>query len=149
MHEADATSLLPKAFFDNRAKSSGTDSSPSVFHLTNLLPRLSLHSNAKQAPTPAGKGGKHLFAIVAKMIKDPRLDPRTLKLSEQENRYETILKTSSDVIREYADQWDVSAVGQDPSELEGKIEELYWTQTLAYGVGGWSKEHGFRADFFS
>jgi hypothetical protein len=47
----------------------------------------------------------------------------------------------------YAEQWTIDL--SQPGEVERKMEECIWTNAILYAVGGWSKEEGFCADFFS
>jgi hypothetical protein len=45
-----------------------------------------------------------------------------------------------------AEQWTIDL--SQPGEIERKVEECIWTATILYGIGGWSKEDGLKADFF-
>jgi Questin oxidase-like len=81
---------------------------------------------------------------MARMLKDPNLK---IKKSEQEEiLYAGVSKTHGDLILKYAEQWTLDT--SDPKNLERKIEELVWMNTIIYSIGGWSKADGFNADFF-
>lgn len=111
-------------------------------YITNILPKLSLQQGGVSDPGASGTSG-HLFAILASMLKDPRLEPGTLKITNDEmNAYSITLANCQDVIKGYAEQWDLSG-----DSFDGKVEELYWSTVLIYGVGGWNAK-GLNADFF-
>ncbi|KZV81188.1 hypothetical protein EXIGLDRAFT_628822, partial [Exidia glandulosa HHB12029] len=99
-----------------------------------------------RSSTPAASG-THSFTILARMLKDPKLAPGVVVQSKSGSKFADTLKKEGALIRAYADEWvgDVSSA----EELKVKIEELSWLAVLIYGVGGWSKAHGFRADFFT
>jgi hypothetical protein len=80
---------------------------------------------------------------MARMLKDPNLK---IKKPEQEDMYAWVSKTHGDLILKYAEQWTLDT--SDPKNLERKIEELVWMNTVIYSIGGWSKANGFKADFF-
>jgi hypothetical protein len=88
--------------------------------------------------------GTHVFTIMARMLKDPNL--RIEKPEQTLGLYARVNQTHGDLILKYAEQWTLDT--SDPKNLERKIEELIWMNTVIYSVGGWSKADGFKADFF-
>jgi GH18 family chitinase len=81
---------------------------------------------------------------MARMLKDPSFK---IKKDEQAvNLYSQVSKTHGDRILKYAEQWTLDTT--DPSDVERKIEELIWMNTVIYSIGGWSEADGFKADFF-
>lgn len=55
--------------------------------------------------------------------------------------YKETVETLGDSIRKYVDEWTLDG------DLEKKLEDLIWTNTLIYGVGG-AEAPTFNADFF-
>jgi hypothetical protein len=127
VHHASSDVLFPESFFHQ--------TSLPVTHLTEKLPFLSL---ATESPTV------HAFTVLARMLKDP-----VLTLSEpgdDPGPYTLTLQTKGEQIRKYAQQWTIDL--SKPGELERKIEELSWANTIIYAIGGWSPKRAFRANFF-
>ncbi|KAF8829930.1 hypothetical protein HHX47_DHR2000250 [Lentinula edodes] len=95
-----------------------------------------------------GFHGAHAFTILAHVMKDPMLvvkeanaDDIFAFLSEKEGE-------KSKLLRQYSDRWSFNA--SDAKEVERKIEELQWMNTLIFTVAGFkkSKQDDFRADFY-
>ncbi len=146
VHPAQASALIPESFFDF------TETNSAVNYITSMLPRLSLQQSASIAEFGATGESSHLLSIIARMLRDPRLDPGNLKLPSGDlgTKFEYVQSQSGDVIKEYVDQWDIRLIGDsaaDTSILDAKIEEVYWAHVLFYGVGGWNEEKGFLANF--
>ncbi|KLO05052.1 hypothetical protein SCHPADRAFT_947215 [Schizopora paradoxa] len=144
VHPAEASKLIPESFFD-------FESNSAVSYITSMLPRLSLQQSSAISEFGAMGSGGHLLAIMARMLKDPRLDSEKHDLSSPDlgDKYFNVLSQSGDIVREYAEQWDFRLTGDAASDtaiLNAKIEEIFWAHVLIYGVGGWS-EKGFLADF--
>jgi hypothetical protein len=97
--------------------------------------------SASAAKTPSGT---HVFTIMARMLKDPSM--KIKKPNPADNFMAEINKTHGDRILKYAEEWTLDT--SDPKDVERKTEELIWMNTLIYGVGGWHKANGFKADFF-
>lgn len=92
--------------------------------------------------------GTHAFTILAHVMKDPMLvvkeanaDDLFAFLSEKEGE-------KSKLLRQYSDRWSFNA--SDAKEVERKIAELQWMNTLIFTVAGFkkSKQDNFRADFY-
>ncbi len=144
VHKTETSLLVPESFFDFSGPT-GSD----ISHLTRMLPKVRL-----QQPAVVSKESGHIFSIMARMLEDARLDPQTLDLKGKDNgeRFLHARTHCGNIIREYAEQWDIRLTGDsssDASALDAKVEELFWAHTLMYGVGGWTEEKGLRADFFS
>lgn len=123
-------------------------------YITSMIPKLSIQQSSAIADFGSAVDGGHLFSIMARMLKDPRLESGILKLSSEKvlPNFFHIVSECGDIIKEYVEQWDLRLTGDaasDASVLDAKIEELYWVHVLIYGVGGWSEENGFLADFFN
>jgi hypothetical protein len=106
-------------------------------------------NSIRTGPDPAGtsssEGNVHALTILARIIADPALkgkpDPNQLVM------FQTTLNTLGERISKHADAWtvDLSRHG----EIEAKIEELIWANTVIYAVGGHDPETDkFKADFF-
>jgi len=81
---------------------------------------------------------------MARMLKDPEL--KIEKPDFATNFLNDINRRLGPKILKYAEQWTLDT--SDPKDVERKIEELIWMNTLNYGVGGWHKANGFKANFF-
>jgi hypothetical protein len=81
---------------------------------------------------------------MARMLKDPSM--KIKKPNPEDKFIDDINKTHGDRILKYAEQWTLDTSNAD--DMERKIEELVWMNTLIYGVGGYRKATGFKADFF-
>jgi hypothetical protein len=86
--------------------------------------------------------GVHLFTIMAQMLKDPNMKIK----KPADGSITSISQSHGKRILEYAELWTLDT--SDAKDVEHKIEELIWMNTLIYGIGGWSKTGGFKADFF-
>src|SRR5260370_39242855 len=91
------------------------------------------------------KGDKHALDILGQILKDEHFaygkgaDPKAA------SRFRDAVKRSGESLtRIYFNQWDV-----DPSQnSDEKLEELVWLVTTIFGLGGWSKDKPFKANFF-
>jgi len=134
VHGTSSTAVIPRTLF----KASPGSSDTVVARLTSLVPSLALNTRA----TPTTPPGTHVFTIMARMLKDPKLKTKNPDGMEDAR----VSETHGDLIRKYAEQWTLDT--SNPQDLERKIEELIWMNALIYSIGGWSKDHGFKADFF-
>jgi Questin oxidase-like len=108
------------------------------------MPSLALSPNTVSSSAEKTPAGTHVFTIMARMLKDPELKIEKPDLAG--NFLNNINKRLGPKILKYAEQWSLDA--SDPKDVERKIEELIWMNTLNYGIGGWHKANGFKADFF-
>jgi hypothetical protein len=87
----------------------------------------------------------HTFNIITKILRDSEFAPK--KMEKYFNgKIHVLLAEHGGNIWRYAEQWTIDL--SQPGEIERKIEECIWTTTILYAIGGWSKDKGFRADFF-
>lgn len=97
------------------------------------------------AATTGVKGDKHALDILGQILKDEHFaygkgaDPKAA------SRFGDAVKCSGErLTQNYFNQWDV-----DPSQnFDEKLEELAWLVTTIFGLGGWSKDEPFKANFF-
>lgn len=98
----------------------------------------------------------HALSLVARLLKDDHWSWRTIGLpppedGEEDTSLERVLHLRGDELVEVMQEWTVD--GTNAQEVKDKIEELFWTTTIIYGVGGWggrshSKTGKFNGDFF-
>ena len=88
--------------------------------------------------------GSHAFSILAKVIQDPQF--ATKERHKYVDSFKGLVTVHAADIWRYTEQWafDLS----QPGEIERKMEECIWTNTIIYAIGGWSKEKGFIANLF-
>ena len=70
---------------------------------------------------------------------------------EEDTSLERVLHLRGDALAKLMDDWTVD--GTNAQEVQNKIEELFWTNVVIFGVGGWwgrkkSKTGKFKGDFF-
>ncbi|KAG6867506.1 hypothetical protein C0993_001915 [Termitomyces sp. T159_Od127] len=92
---------------------------------------------------PASDHGTHVFTVVARILKDAELG----KVPDTESGMFIYTMTNhvSKIIEHMAD-WRVD--GTNLADVENKVQELSWLNSILYGIGGWSKDKPFNADFF-
>ncbi|KAI6002330.1 hypothetical protein F5J12DRAFT_842650 [Pisolithus orientalis] len=83
----------------------------------------------------------HAFDVIARMLKDDRLKVDGVPSSAQ-----VVIRSHVARIRQYAAQWTIDT--SKPGEIERKMEELIWTASVIYAVGGYDEGKGFAAEFF-
>ncbi|KAF9222191.1 hypothetical protein BS17DRAFT_709500 [Gyrodon lividus] len=91
------------------------------------------------------KGGKRsALSILALVSCDPRFS-NTQKTAE-EMTYANVIKEQGSIIQDYVNMWmfDISSA----DGIAEAVEELSWLNSTIYGVGGYSPEKPFNADFF-
>ncbi|OAX36703.1 hypothetical protein K503DRAFT_694635 [Rhizopogon vinicolor AM-OR11-026] len=88
--------------------------------------------------------GNHAFSILANIIQDPQFAPE--EIQKYINALKRLVTERSADIWRYTEQWTIDL--SQPGEIERKIEECIWTNTIIYAIGGWSKEKGFTANLF-
>ena len=98
-----------------------------------------------EAATTGVKKDKHALDILGQILKDEHFaygkgaDPKAA------SRFRDAVNRSGErLTQNYFNQWDV-----DPSQqFDEKLEELAWVVTTIFGLGGWSKDKPFKANFF-
>ncbi|KAE9401793.1 hypothetical protein BT96DRAFT_918658 [Gymnopus androsaceus JB14] len=99
----------------------------------------SLFTSVLSAPNETQPGGPtvHAFTVVARILADPRFKiPGTTFI---EVITQLFIKHSA-ALTEHVNQWtvDVKKLATDPKEIDRKIEELQWTNTILYAVSGYT-----------
>lgn len=85
----------------------------------------------------------HVFEILGKVYKDSTFDNNVLPLIR--DTFRSVLQKHGSVIAKYGAQWKLDL--STPGEVDRKIEELQWMNSVVYGIGGWKKDEPFFADF--
>ncbi|KIN98822.1 hypothetical protein M404DRAFT_156599 [Pisolithus tinctorius Marx 270] len=108
----------------------------------NLEETTQLLSSLKLDGKSLGKvGSTHAFDVIARMLKDDHLKVDGVPSSAQ-----VVIRAHGARVRQYAAQWTIDT--SKPGEIERKLEELIWTASVIYAVGGYDEEKGFAAEFF-
>ncbi|KAF9235892.1 hypothetical protein BU15DRAFT_64444 [Melanogaster broomeanus] len=95
----------------------------------DLLSSLVLNAKPAAAAIISKTSGVHAFDIIARMLKDDQLKPKAV--SRVTHQFPDTLRI---VILRYAQMWTVDLT--KPGEIERKMEELIWVNSIMYGVGG-------------
>lgn len=128
-------SFLPSSLFERR-------STTAVQETTARLASLLLNGKTPIAASQhKGLKKTHAFTILAKIMEDPRFSP-----TKYTNDFHGLLTAHGASIWRYAEQWTIDL--SQPGEIDRKMEECIWTNTIIYAIGGWNKEKGFTANFF-
>ncbi|KAG5649981.1 hypothetical protein H0H81_001205 [Sphagnurus paluster] len=126
VHEASTSVLLPESLW------------------TSQVPTNESLTLGTKPSTPPVKN-VHAFTIVARILRDQELG----KIEEKDpiGTFTTLLQRHGEYLNKYLVQWTYDR--SDPREPERKIEEIVWTNTIIFGIGGWSKGKRFNSDFLS
>lgn len=81
---------------------------------------------------------------MARILADPEIIVNTE--IELEDPYLDTRTRLGDRLLNIVGEWRVD--GSNLEDVERKVEELVWTSSIVYGVGGWSSGKPFVADFF-
>ncbi|OAX40835.1 hypothetical protein K503DRAFT_768195 [Rhizopogon vinicolor AM-OR11-026] len=139
VHESQGPMFLPSSLLERGSTST-------LEETTTRLSSLLLNTKTSIAPSrPEQSKGNHAFSILAKIMQDAEFAPKKME-KYFDGRIGVLLTEHGAKIWRYAEQWTIDLSQRD--EIERKIEECIWTTTIMYGIGGWSKENGFKADFF-
>ncbi|CAE6495743.1 unnamed protein product [Rhizoctonia solani] len=134
VHEASLETLFDSSFFTNSNKTSR--------YLTSLAASLSLSNSATKQ---SHQDRVHSFNILSRILADDRLKAGAACSKGMFVRSREVAKNVGGIIREYASLWTIN---EDEKDIQDRVEELNWFVTLLFGVGGWNKARGFRANFF-
>ncbi|KAG0700989.1 hypothetical protein DFH29DRAFT_1080332 [Suillus ampliporus] len=130
--------LLPPSLFEH-------GSTTAVKEATTRLSSLCLNTKIPIAPPQLAQPQRnHAFSIIAKIMQDSEFAPKEMKRHVSD--IDGLLSEHGANIWRHTEQWTVDV--SQPGEIERKMEECFWTTTLLYAIGGWSKDVGFTADFF-
>ncbi|KIJ67232.1 hypothetical protein HYDPIDRAFT_107964 [Hydnomerulius pinastri MD-312] len=91
------------------------------------------------------KGGKRsALSILALVSCDPRFS--NIQRTDGETMHAKILKEQGSIIQDYVNMWmfDISSA----DGIAEAVEELSWLNSTIYGIGGYSSNQPFNADFF-
>jgi len=97
------------------------------------------------AATTGVKKDKHALDILGQISKDEHFAYGKGADPTAASRFRDAVKCSGErLTQNYFNQWDV-----DPSQnFDEKVEELAWVVTTIFGLGGWSTDKPFKANFF-
>ncbi|KAJ8595539.1 hypothetical protein M405DRAFT_338266 [Rhizopogon salebrosus TDB-379] len=139
VHESQGPMFLPSLLF-------GHGGTTAVEDVTTRLSSLLLNTRVPiTSPKVEQPKRNHPFNIITKILRDSEFAPK--KMEKYFNgKIHVLLAEHGGNIWRYAEQWTIDL--SQPGEIERKIEECIWTTTILYAIGGWSKDKGFRADFF-
>jgi hypothetical protein len=129
--------FFPSSLFEYGSKTAVEEG---ITWLPSFLQNTKRNTTASQ---PERLKRNYTLSILAKIIRDPQLAPN--KMEKYINDPKGLMTAHGPDIWHYAEQWtvDLSHAG----EVECKMEECIWTNTILYAIGGWNKEEGFCADF--
>ncbi|KAH7103905.1 hypothetical protein BKA62DRAFT_694987 [Auriculariales sp. MPI-PUGE-AT-0066] len=98
-----------------------------------------------QASNPVN--GEHSFTLLSMMLEDTAFAPgKIFDPDETEAKLAETFNAEGDRIYSYAKLWNCDI--SDATSLASRLEEISWLAALTYGVGGWSQQRPFKADFF-
>ncbi len=85
----------------------------------------------------------HAFSILARVLNDPELQNIKPPVPGESapSYYQGFVETRGRVISKYVDEWTLDG------DLDKKVHELLWVNTLLYGVGGSANKENFKPDF--
>lgn len=109
---------------------------------SDLLPRDWFPDVVSTVDTTAGN--RSALSIVALVSCDPRFS-RITHMDEETMCSKTLSEHGS-IIHDYVNMWKFDVSTEDG--IADAIEELSWANVLTYGVGGYSPDTPFNADFF-
>jgi hypothetical protein len=152
VHQSHDVVLFPLSVFGKQSIVSGTAASI-TFGLSSLsVSSPSLSPPASIHQTRLVPSGVHALTILSRAMKDPVLNPPT----EDYHGYPADLRGDDETskaklarVAELAEQWAVDIDLSVPGVFDAKVEELAWFSAIVYGVGGWSTDRPFWADFFT
>ncbi|KAG8685474.1 hypothetical protein FRC11_010516 [Ceratobasidium sp. 423] len=87
----------------------------------------------------------HSFTLLSRILADDRLKAGVVCKKETRLRAGEVARNAGGILRDYASLWTVT---QDEKDIRAHAEELHWFVTLVFGIAGWKRDRGFRADFF-
>lgn len=89
-------------------------------------------------------------------MRDDHFSFKNIKLpppveSEEDTSLERVLHLRGEELADIAKEWTVD--GTNAAEVAAKIEEIFWTNVVLFGIAGWggrakSRTGKFNADFF-
>jgi len=161
VHRPDVYKLLPISFFESIYSISDkilANTPNSVANATRKVEQIAGHlgsgASIGKEVLSAAQGGNnvHALTILARVMADSTLDlPQD---HEELTAVQGVIDKHADRIRDYASQWTIDI--QRSGEVDRKVEEIAWMNTVMYGIAGWTwaqkvkhgKDGEFNADFF-
>ena len=85
----------------------------------------------------------HAFSILARVLNDPELQniKPPVPGGSAPKHYQEFVEARGSVISRYVDEWTLDG------DIDKKVHELLWINTLLYGVGGSANNEDFKPDF--
>ncbi|EJF60831.1 hypothetical protein DICSQDRAFT_61817 [Dichomitus squalens LYAD-421 SS1] len=158
VHRTTAATLTPRTLW-KYAEAVGSDvGNATVSRITSLLPSLVLDQfRSAVLPTQTRRTSSvHALSLVSRILKDDYYSYKTIALpppknSEEDTSLERVLHLRGEALAELMKDWTVD--GTNAQDVANKIEELFWTNTTIFGVGGFwgrkkTKNGKFNGDFF-
>ncbi|OSD00411.1 hypothetical protein PYCCODRAFT_1414510 [Trametes coccinea BRFM310] len=159
IHPPVAAALTPPSILQYVGAATTDLGNSAVSAVTSLIPSLVLnqvHRVVGQSNDAKATKGPHALSIIGRVMRDDYWSYKTIKFpppieSEEDNSSQRLLHERGDELAELVKEWTVD--GTNAEEVESKIEELFWTAVVIFGVGGWagrkkSKSGKFNGDFF-
>ncbi|KAI0776932.1 hypothetical protein BD413DRAFT_610512 [Trametes elegans] len=158
VHKPLAPALTPPTLLQYVGAAASDAANATVFGITSLLPSLVLNQFRRTAQPAAATPTKsvHALTLIARLTHDYSYSYKSIGLpppvnSEEDTSLERVLHLRGDELAEIAKEWTVD--GTNRTEVERKIEELFWTNVVLFGIGGWgdrdkSQTGKFNGDFF-
>ncbi|KAG6856964.1 hypothetical protein H0H87_011634 [Tephrocybe sp. NHM501043] len=135
VHADSSIARLPDGFIDYANAGKSTDDTVSRFK--------SLLHVSPPSTKVTEEHGTHVFTVLERVLNDPELG----KIEDTESgMFDYTMKNHASRIAKHIADWQVDAT--NPRKVERKIQELSWMNAILFGIGGWSKDRPFNADFF-
>jgi len=136
VHGASSSPVIPASIFTSKPV-------PSVGGLASRLHSITFGTPSRKSDSD----GTHAFTILARILKDPELKIRH-KFVGEAGFFSSVMKNHADTLFKHAMAWDIDT--SDPKQVDRKIAELQWMNTLIYALPGFKRGQGdkFHADFF-
>ncbi|KAH9849119.1 hypothetical protein C2E23DRAFT_862163 [Lenzites betulinus] len=156
VHSPLAPSLTPPTLMQYIGAATNDAANATVSRLTSLFPSFGLGRAAPPAEPQAPQKTVHALTLISRLMHDDHFSYKTIALpppeeSEEDTSLERVLHLRGAELAEIAQEWTVD--GTNAAEVASKIEELFWTNVVLFGIAGWgarakSKTGKFNADFF-
>ncbi len=131
VHRDKLQPLFPSSFFT---------SSPAIDTLTEKTSSELALDEVSHAHTE--KKGIHALDILARILKDDTIEVPY----NDDDAFTKTLEANGEALFRYAGQWTLDL--SDPKEVNRKVEELQWMNTIIYAIGGSQPGKKFNSDFF-
>ena len=151
-----AGTLTPNTLWEYAEAAASDAAKATVSRIASFLPSLVLDPfrHATQ-PTAQKRTNVHALSLVSRILKDDYCSYKTIGLpppekSEDDTSLERVLHLRGEALAKMMEEWTVD--GTNSQEVECKIEELFWMNTVIFGVCGYwgrkeMKNGRFNGDF--